>query len=126
MTALENRPSLYTIGHSNRTLDSFLSVLASHGITAVADVRSHPYSKANPQFDRNTLSDALEAHEIEYVFLGKELGARSNDERCYLNGKVQYDRLARAELFQEGLRRIQRGMEKYRIVSHCCALKGIH
>jgi uncharacterized protein (DUF488 family) len=110
---------IYTIGHSNQTLDSFLSVLADYKITAVADVRSYPYSKANPQFNREKLTSALEARKIAYVFLGSELGARSDDQGCYLNGKVQYDWLARTELFQEGLRRVQRGMEKYRVTLMC-------
>jgi uncharacterized protein (DUF488 family) len=111
--------AIYTVGHSNQALDSFLSVLSIHGITAVADVRSYPSSRANPQFNRNFLTSALEAHKIAYVFLGKELGARSDDQRCYLNDKVQYDLLARTELFQEGLRRVQRGMDKYRVALMC-------
>jgi uncharacterized protein (DUF488 family) len=121
VTELEKRvgTGIYTIGHSNQTLDSFLSVLADYKITAVADVRSYPYSKANPQFNRETLTSALEARKIAYVFLGSELGARSDDQGCYLNGKVQYDWLARTELFQEGLRRVQRGMAKYRVALMC-------
>ncbi len=111
--------TIYTVGHSNQTIDSFLSVLANHNITAIADVRSYPYSNANPQFDRTALATALEARKVTYVFLGKELGARTNDQRCYVNGKVQYDSLARTELFQEGLKRIQRGMERYRVALMC-------
>jgi uncharacterized protein (DUF488 family) len=111
--------TIYTVGHSNQAIDSFLSVLADHNITAIADVRSYPYSNANPQFDRTALATALETRKITYVFLGKELGARTDDQRCYVNGRVQYDSLARTELFQEGLRRVQRGMERYRVALMC-------
>jgi uncharacterized protein (DUF488 family) len=111
--------TVYTIGHSNQTLESFLLALRTHSITAVADVRSYPYSNANPQFDRETLVEALEAARIAYVYLGKELGARTDDPGCYVDGKVQYDRLAQTKSFEKGLARVQRGMEKYQVALMC-------
>ncbi len=42
---------IYTIGHSNQTIERFLDLLSQHQITAVADVRSSPYSRRNPQFN---------------------------------------------------------------------------
>lgn len=82
--------TLYTVGHSNQSLEEFLSLLQKHAITAVADVRSYPYSKMNPQFNRETLSKELKECGIAYVFLGKQLGARSEDPSCYVEGKVQF------------------------------------
>ena len=111
--------TVYTIGHSNQSLESFLSALHTHCITAIADVRSYPYSNANPQFDREALAEALEAARIAYVYLGKELGARTDDPSCYVDGKVQYGRLAQTKSFQEGLGRVQRGTEKYRVALMC-------
>ncbi|TMQ69648.1 MAG: DUF488 domain-containing protein, partial [Candidatus Eisenbacteria bacterium] len=70
-----NRP--YTVGHSSHSLERFLWLLKGHGITAVTDVRSAPYSRHNPQFNREALAPELSAHHIAYVFLGKDLGARS-------------------------------------------------
>lgn len=110
---------LYTIGHSNRSLEEFLGALRAHGITAIADVRSQPYSRLYPHFDRETLAESLKAQGIAYVFLGKELGARSPDAGCYENGKVQFDRLARTAAFQEGLERVTQGMEQYRVALLC-------
>jgi uncharacterized protein (DUF488 family) len=110
---------LYTVGHSNQSLESFLGLLWEHAITAVADVRSYPYSTVNPQFDREALSRDLKSNGIAYVFLGKELGARSEDPGCYANGKVQFERLAKTELFQEGVRRVFAGMEQYRVAMMC-------
>ena len=114
--------TLYTIGHSTHTAQNVINLLRLHGITAVADVRSNPYSRMNPQFNRESFSSVLNASGIAYVFLGRELGARTKDRNCYSQGKVQYDLLARTDLFLAGLERITRGMDNYR-VSLMCAEK---
>ncbi|MDD5468009.1 MAG: DUF488 domain-containing protein [Anaerolineales bacterium] len=110
---------LYTIGHSTHSMEKLINLLTAHHITAVADVRSHPYSRFNPQFNRENLHAALKTAGISYVFLGRELGARPEARTCYVDGTVQYDCLARTDLFQEGLRRIVEGMMKYRIALLC-------
>lgn len=110
---------LYTIGHSNHPLERFIELLQRHHITAIGDVRSQPYSRFNPQFNRETLQKELQQHKIAYVYLGKELGARSDDPGCYVGGKVQYSRLAQTDLFQQGLDRLRKGMETYRIALMC-------
>jgi uncharacterized protein (DUF488 family) len=61
----------------------------------------------------------LRAGGIRYAFLGRELGARTEDRSCYVGGKVQYDLLARTPLFQSGLDRIAHGRGKYRIALLC-------
>lgn len=110
---------LYTIGHSIHSLDRFLEVLSMHGITALCDVRSSPYSRFTPQFNRETLKAALSKHHIAYIYLGKELGPRSPEPTCYENGRVRYDRLAGTDSFQQGLARLQHGMASYRIAIMC-------
>ena len=65
---------LYTIGHSNHEIAVFLGLLRQHGVTAVGDVRSQPYSRYVPQYSRDALEAALADAGIAYVFLGKELG----------------------------------------------------
>ena len=92
-------PQLLTIGHSTHSIERFIELLRRHGVDAVADVRSTPASRFALQFNREALRDSLEAASIRYVFLGRELGARSSDPRCYVNGKVQYGRLARTPEF---------------------------
>jgi uncharacterized protein (DUF488 family) len=111
--------TLYTIGHSTHPTEQLLHLLSVHHITAVADVRSSPFSRHNPQFNRENLQKALRDAGIEYVFLGKELGARSEDPTCYADGKLQFDRLAQTEAFQSGLIRLRRGMESYRVALLC-------
>ena len=113
---------VYTIGHSNHREEAFLGLLRSHGIEVVADVRSRPYSQYSPQYDREALKKSLKAAGIDYVFLGDELGARSDIPSCYVRGKVQYDRLAETAAFRNGLARVETGAAQYR-VSLMCAEK---
>jgi len=115
----EQRYSVLTIGHSTHSLDVFIKLLHQHDVTALADVRSTPYSRANPQFNRETLEHHLKAQGITYVYLGAELGARSNDLTCYEHGRVQYARLARTDLFRSGIDRVIRGANEYRITLMC-------
>lgn len=110
---------VYTVGHSTHPLERFIGLLQQHGISAIADVRSKPYSRMNPQFNREDLKKALAEQGIAYVFLGKELGARSEDRSCYLQGKVQYGLLAKTDLFRRGLERVREGALKYRIALMC-------
>ena len=111
--------TVFTIGHSLHDREEFISMLKRHGVTAIGDVRSRPYSRMAPQYNREELKPALRAAGIQYVFLGAELGARSDDPSVYLEGKVQYDRLARTERFQRGLRRVQEGMTEYTVALMC-------
>lgn len=110
---------IFTIGHSNHPTEKFLDLLRLNGITAVADVRSSPRTRVNPDFSQPHIEKVLSEAEIDYVFLGDELGARSADESCYERGKVKYDRLAKQMMFQDGLDRIETGAEKYRIALLC-------
>ena len=110
---------LYTIGHSTHPVERFAELLEACGVTAVGDVRSSPYSRFNPQYNREPLQRALKGRGMAYVFLGRELGPRSDDPACYVDGKVRYDRLARTELFAQGLRRLRKGMESHRIALLC-------
>jgi uncharacterized protein (DUF488 family) len=112
-------PSLYTIGHSTHTTERLLELLSMHMVSAVADVRSAPYSRYNPQFNRDPLRAALRRAEIEYVFLGRELGARSPIADCSIDGRVQFDLVAKTELFRTGRERLRAGMDTYRIALLC-------
>ncbi len=110
---------LYTLGHSNHSIDHLMDLLTRHSITAVYDVRSQPYSRYNPQFNRDGLKSYLEEKGIRYVFLGEQLGARSKNPSHYINGKVQYKALAASKEFAQGLKDIQQGLEIDRIALLC-------
>jgi uncharacterized protein (DUF488 family) len=110
---------IFTIGHSNHALSTLLELLGRHGIAAVTDVRSSPYSRHNPQFNREPLERALRDAGIAYVHLGRELGGRPADPACYVDGKVRFDLIARTPLFQGGLKRLRTGMRTQRICILC-------
>lgn len=111
--------TLFTIGHSNHSLEHFTALLKMHEITALCDVRSKPYSRVNPQFNREGLKQTLQEASIAYVFLGKELGARSDDPSCHDQGRVKFDLLSRNDLFRCGLQRVREGMSEYRLALMC-------
>ncbi len=110
---------VFTIGHSTHTVDEFVGLLRQHGVTAIGDVRSRPFSRHNPHFNREEMERFLRARGIVYVFLGKELGARSHDPSCYERGRIRYDLLARTELFQSGLVRVREQTKTHRLAIMC-------
>lgn len=67
---------IHTIGHSTRPFDEFLAVLRAHGIEAVADVRTVPKSRHNPQFHIDALTRTLPEAGLDYVHLGALGGLR--------------------------------------------------
>ncbi len=113
---------LYTIGHSTLELDAFISLLVANGVTAVADVRSSPYSRYSPQFNREPLKAALVARQIQYVFLGEELGARRDEEECYIGDLASYDLIAKTAAFERGIDRLRKGLPS-QTISLMCAEK---
>ena len=117
MTVIETR--VLTVGHSNHPLETFVSLLRQHGVTALADVRSVPYSRFNPQFNRKALDAALQAQGIAYLFMGHALGGRPEDRSCYENGRVRYDRLAQTTFYREGIDRVMETAEVERLALMC-------
>ena len=114
----DDRPLLFTIGHSTHEWPQFLALLKQHGVTAVADIRSQPASRL-PQYNRAPLHVGLQEAGIKYVFLGRELGARRDEHECYEGDQVSYERISNLPRFQEGLERLRRGSRDYRIVLLC-------
>ncbi|MHC4673642.1 MAG: DUF488 domain-containing protein, partial [Planctomycetota bacterium] len=110
---------IFTIGHSNHTIDHFVDLLTSYGIFVVADVRSNPYSEYLPQFNREALQKKLRDDGIEYVFMGRELGARRDEESCYVDDQVRYELIKNLPLFRSGLDRVLQGIEQHTISIMC-------
>ncbi len=110
---------LYTIGHSNHTIEHFIDLLKRHKIGIVVDVRSVPYSRYCSQFDKTILSAALKAVDIQYVFSGKELGARPDDPACYEDGYVNFKRIARRKEFKDGVGRFLTSIGKCHVALMC-------
>jgi len=117
-----NNITLFTIGYSDLKIDEFISILKKHRIDAIADVRSSPFSKYNPEFNINDLKKSLKNNGIKYVFLGEELGARRSEVECYRYGKVSYGLVPKTQSFKKGIKRLLTGIEEMR-VSLMCAEK---
>ncbi len=111
-------PTLLTIGHSNLEFSEFVELLRRHGTTAVADVRSQPGGRLH-HFHRGELEQGLRDEGIQYVFLGRELGARRDEPECYENDLAVYERIAPLPEFQKGLDRIRKGLQRHRIALMC-------
>ena len=112
--------SVYTVGHSNHQLEGFLRLLEDHHIQAVADVRSSPFSRHVPHFNRDALERALKAHGFMYVFLGDLVGGRPEGDEFYdEEDHVRYDKLAESPGFKQGIERIMEGISKYRVALLC-------
>ena len=111
---------IWTIGHSNHPFEHFANLLRKYEIEVVVDVRSVPYSRFSPQFRKESLVAALKAANIQYLFLGAELGGRPQDMSFYdSDGRVLYGRLAESPPFQSGIERLQTGAGEYRCAIMC-------
>jgi uncharacterized protein (DUF488 family) len=114
-----NEPLVYTSGHSTHPIERFIALLKQHEITTVADVRSSPYSRYQPQFGKDVLTKFLRDSGIKYVFLGEELGGRGNSNSAFESGRVQYRKLAMTPEFQSGIERVRTGSLTHRIALLC-------
>ncbi len=104
--------AIYTIGYGKRELDELVTLLKEHRIDFLVDVRSAPYSKFKPEFSKDNLASALQHEGMRYVFMGDLLGGRPDGEKCYVNGKVDYERLKVTEPFRRGIGRLRTAWEK--------------
>ena len=116
---MPEKPAVFTIGHSNHPLATFIGLLRGAGVTAVADVRSIPYSRRWPQFGRPALERSLGDAGIAYVFLGAELGGKRDDPALLSEGRVDFERVAATESFRAGLDRVEEGARRHRIALMC-------
>jgi len=99
--------TLFSIGHSNARIHQFIELLRRYGIAVLVDTRSKPYSRYNPHFSRDALEQSLHENGIEYAYLGDKIGGRPESEEFYFdNGRVDYERLATARFYLEGIERM--------------------
>ena len=112
--------SIYTIGHSNHTLETFIGLLKNHQIQVLIDTRSSPFSRYSPHFNRDSIKAAAHEAGIKYGFFGRHLGGRPEDEDFYdEDGRVVYSQVAKSFLFTEGIERLTEGIQKYRTAVFC-------
>ncbi len=120
-------PVIYTIGHSTRTLSEFTELLRTEHIEWLADIRTVPLSRTNPQFNFNTLPQALAAQNINYIQLAKLGGLRKKSKAVapdingfWINQSFHnYADYALSEEFEQGLLRLQELSQDQRCAIMC-------
>lgn len=110
---------VFTVGHSTHSWERFVGLLRGAEITAIGDVRSAPYSRYFPHFNRDTLKQELRMDGISYVFLGEELGGRPSDSKFFCDGVADYEKMAQTDSFKKGIDRVEEGSKRYRIALLC-------
>jgi uncharacterized protein (DUF488 family) len=113
---------LFTIGHSTHTCEKFIDLLKSQEINCVIDVRSSPFSKIAPQFNKPVLNNVLQKSEILYAHLPEEFGARRT-EKMFLDedGKINFEKVHQSDGFKRGIERVVNGLQKGFKISLMCA-----
>lgn len=120
---MDSSPSetrILTIGHSTHSWERFERLLLAAGATAVADVRTSPWSRHTPQFNRDSLAEKLKGAGVAYVYLGDALGGRPTGAHLFDNGVADYEAMAVEPAFEAGLQRVRKGAETH-VVALMCA-----
>lgn len=114
------KSTVFTIGHSDHGLRIFMRLLNQQGITGLVDVRSMPYSRFRPYFNREHIKAALAQANITYLYRGDHLGGRPDDLSCYdENGRVCYKTVANTQRFKQELQRLIDDTSVHRLVLMC-------
>ncbi|MEG0308560.1 MAG: DUF488 domain-containing protein [Clostridium sp.] len=108
---------IFTIGHSNYTVEKLIDMLRRYNIDCVVDIRGIPYSKYNIQFDKETIRETLTKEGFIYIYMAKEFAAnRENKISYYDEGYSDFEKVIYEEDFINGIERVRNGCEKgYRI-----------
>ncbi len=110
--AADAPPPVFTVGYGARTVDQLIAVLRTHAIVFLVDVRTAPYSRFKPDFSKDALENALKQQGIRYVYLGDALGGRPADPECYVDDKVDYERVKEKEFYQAGIERVRTAWQR--------------
>lgn len=104
-----SKVTIWTVGHSNRSIEYFINLLSKHNVEVLVDVRSFPTSKVE-HFKKEEIEKWLQEHGVEYVWLGEELGG-------YRRGG--YKAHMKTELFKEGVEKLLEIARKKRVCIVC-------
>ena len=119
---MENKPIIYTVGHSTHQLDYFLELLKEYGVTCLIDVRSVAASSYNPQYNKEPLTNFLKRNGIQYLHFAEEFGARHTDPDLLDDeGKVDFAKVRKSWAFKNGVERIWLGLDKGFVISLMCS-----
>ena len=105
-------PPVFTIGYGARTVDELVAALRAHEVMFLVDVRTSPYSRFKPEFSKDALEQELKRQGIRYVYLGDALGGRPADPGCYVDDKVDYERVKGKDFYQAGIERVRTAWQR--------------
>lgn len=104
---------IFTIGHSNYSIDRLIDMLRHFNIDCVVDIRGIPYSKYNVQFDKETIRYSLTKAGFIYIYMAKELAAKRLSRVSYNEeGYADFEKVIHEEDFINGINRLKNGCEK--------------
>lgn len=121
---------IFSIGHGNRKLSEFISLLQEYKIEYLIDVRTSPYSKHSPSFNKDGLSAYLKNCRLTYVYLGDKLGGLPKDPTCYIKytdkkdnevKKIDYSKIENKDFFQQGIERLKTADSKGLKIAIMCS-----
>jgi len=110
--SVDTSPPVFTIGYGARTVDDLVKTLRAYQIMFLVDVRTAPYSRFKPEFSRDALEQTLKQQGIRYVYLGDALGGRPADPDCYVDDKVDYERVKGKPFYQAGIERVRTAWQR--------------
>ena len=112
--------TLFTIGHSNHSLENFMKILLDNNIHYVLDVRSNPHARFVPHFNEKQLSHYLNSINVNYANMGKYFGARQTQKEYYSQeGYLDFELFRESDVFQIGLNTTLKLLEKSNVLLLC-------
>lgn len=110
--------NIYTIGHSNYSIEGFVNMLRKYEIDVVVDIRGTPYSKYNTQYNKEALCNSLKELGFKYIYMGSEFAAQRDNKLIYTwEGYSDFEKVINEPSFINGVERLKKGLAKgYRIV----------
>ena len=117
---------IYSIGYGNRSINDFIALLNQYDIKYLIDVRSRPYSKFNPDFNKESLERILTQNGVKYLFMGDRIGGLPDDLTCRTDDKIDYDKCKKNSGYIEGINRLVTAYEKNLKVAMMCSESKPH
>jgi uncharacterized protein (DUF488 family) len=119
---MEKVKGFLSIGHGRRTITELNGLLKTYGVQCLVDVRSIPFSRFNPQYNRKALEENLRHQDITYLFMGDTLGGRPKDEAAYdENNKIDYEKLKTRPYFKAGIAQLDQLATADRVTALMCS-----
>lgn len=113
--------TMYTIGHSNHPIQTFLDFLHRFHIQLLVDVRSNPYSRYHPQFNYDVFKISVNNENVIYHYGGDKIGGNYSDNNLqFTDGGVDYSKVECSQKFSQGIDHlIQLGVKHTNVVIMC-------